>query len=311
MNPCRPTTPPPIRAPIRAPRHRTVRRPRRGGAILVLALFGVGLLLSVALTAATTVRLRWVRADDLLRRHQARDNARSALAEALHRLAATPPAEVHHLGEPWADPNATGGVQLTDESARLHLLRCSVGELRALLILAADLPPQRAAALAEAILAWRTGRPQPPVALEALREVPGMDAVILAHIASHLTLHGSGRINLNTVDEVVFTTLLRAQNLPYDVERSLWQGLRTARHAGRVLEHLEPRAVTDHLLGPRVIPSPALVRALAALVPRVGLRSEYVAATAVGRPSTGERPTVTLEAVLRHDDLQIVRWTES
>ncbi len=282
---------------------------RRGGAILVLALFGVGLLLSLVLTAATTVRLRWIRVEDLLRRQEARDAARSAFAEALHVLA-DHPSDVQHLGEPWADPQATPGVRFTDESARLHLPSASTAELQALLALAGGLAPQRAMPLAEAIHGWRAARAEPPRAVEALREVPGMDAATYARIAPHLTVFGSGRVNLNTVEPLVFDVLLLGHNLPGEVRHALRQGLRSARGAGVVLTRLDPESLAGFLLGPRTIPTPALVRALSALAPRVGLQSEYLAATATGRPPAGDLPAHAVEAVVRRSDLRVVRWTD-
>ncbi len=305
MNRSQPNSVPGVR-PRRRP---SPTAPSRGGAILVLALLGVGLLLSLVLTAATTIRLRWVGVEDLLRRQEARDAARSAFAEALHVLA-DHPSEVHHLGEPWADPQATPGVRFTDESARLHLPGATSAELQALLVQAAGLAPQRAMPLAETILAWRAARPEPPPVVEALREVPGMDAATYARIAPHLTVFGSGRVNLNTVDPMVFDVLLQAHGLPQDVRRVLRQGLRSARSAGAVLTRADPEALAGFLLGPGTIPSPALVRALAALAPRVGIESEYVAATAVGPPPAGNRPAHGVEAVVRRADLRVVRWTE-
>ncbi len=257
---------------------------RRGG-ILILVLICVTLLLALVLSSATLVRLRWALAAETFRRAGARDAALSAIAEALHGLAA----QTHPVDGPdaaWRDPARTGGIALSDEESRLDLRTASVAALAALFSIAAELPPRRAEALAQALVAWRERESEPPCVLEDLLAAPGMTPVLLERIAPHATVHGSGRVNIHTAAEPVIRALLASVGASRDTQAVLLAGLRTARRQRRTCASAGEASLAALLLGPGRIPRPEQAQALAALALLMDVRSSSfrgVAETAAPR----------------------------
>lgn len=117
----------------------------------------------------------------------------------------------------------------TDAASRLHLNRASDDDLRRLLV-ALDVDEGMADRLAQRIVDWRDADDfrrergaerddyarmnartlpsnAPFVTVEELRSIDGMTAATLERIAHHVTVHGSGQVNVNTASGVVLATL--------------------------------------------------------------------------------------------------------
>lgn len=277
---------------------------RRRGGVLILVLFCVVLLLTLVLSAATVVRLRWTLAADAFQRARERDAALSVVAQALHGLAAdTRP--VDSLDAAWCDLERTGGIRLSDEESRLDVRTASAAALAALFTVAADLPPRQAETLARAVESWLDASSEPPAALEQLLAVPGLSPALLECIKPHATVHGLGRVNVNTVGEPVLQALLASVGASRETQALLLSGLRTARRHGTVCETIGAASLAALLLGPGRIPAPAPAQALAALAPLLDVRSTtFRGATA---PVTPRHP---IDFVYDRSSGVFRRWTE-
>lgn len=278
---------------------------RRAGT-LVLVLPVVALLTMLALSGAVTVRLRWAEADALMRRAEARDAARTRIAEALHALVADTNG-VDALDEPWA---ATGPLTLVDAESRIHLNNATPDVLAALLTQTAGLPAGQAEALAQSIVAWRGHQPAPPTALELFGAVPGMNTDILARLAPHATVHGPGRVNVNTAGETVLRALLAGTGAPRDVQDRMVTAFRTARRAGRVCPTADPQTLAELFVGPRAIPDPATAQAIAAVAPLLGTESSAFGGLAIGTPADADHPRHAISFVYDRSARTFVRWVE-
>lgn len=142
--------------------------------------------------------------------------------------------------DPWASvvaapaPSETVGeyryqVILRDAGAALHLNRATEEQLRRLLV-ALRVDASRADQVAQAMLDWRdgddlhrargaerpaylaAGRPVLPDnapfrSVSAIRDVMGVDEALYRLLLPYLTVHGSGRVNLNAAEPAVLITL--------------------------------------------------------------------------------------------------------
>lgn len=282
---------------------------RRKGGVLVIVLLAVALLLSIVLSASTSVRLRWALAMDTLQRAQARDAAISATARALQVLVSDTNA-VDTLDEPWANPEATSDVALTDEESRLHLPTADARLLAALLVRAAGLPRTRATLLAESTVAWRTARTEPPTVLEEYRGVPGMDPDALARIAPYSTLQGRGKVNINTLDETLLAILLEGFGTDTETIRGLCTGLRRARRNGTVAPDSSAATLSVLLVGENRIPGPAQAKALTALAQRVDVQSTLFRGSVTASPPDRPTPRHAITFVFDRRTQAFVHWNE-
>jgi general secretion pathway protein K len=148
--------------------------------------------------------------------------------------------DVGMLADPWAElasllprPTPLGGaaysVSLRDANAALHLNRAGEEEIRRLLA-ALRVDFGRADEIVQGILDWRDPddlvrargaerefylregvpvlpRNGPFEEITELRHVRGMTPEVFERLRPHLTLLGTGQINLNTADPVVLATL--------------------------------------------------------------------------------------------------------
>jgi len=278
--------------------------PRRGG-VLVIVLLSVALLTSLVLSAATAVRLRWKLADDSLRRAEARDAALSSIALAQYVLAADTNG-IDHLDEPWADALQTAEIQLTDEESRIPLRDASSTLLTALFTQLAGLPQRTAATLAESTIAWRANLPSPPAAFECYAAVPGMDDGILARLEPFITLHGLGKVNINTVDDSLLAVLLTAQGAAPETTAIFCAGLRRARRSGFTATETGPDALAAIFLGENRIPAPSEAAAIAAVAPLLDIRSTTFRGTA--RQNSDTAPGI--EFLYDRTSGTFLRWVE-
>ncbi len=213
-------------------RSRAVRRgarraaAERGFALLVV-LWWTALLALLGTQLATAGRLEAQRAGNLRSAAAARAAADGALQEAVFHLLDGSPAG-------WAADGAThaipvrGGlarVEVRSEAAKVGLNQASPGLLAALLTRLGT-GPRQAAALADAILDWRTATPQrralgakapeyraagqdyaPPNSdfetLDELRLVRGMTPEIMARLAPYVSVYQFGDPDLALADAVV------------------------------------------------------------------------------------------------------------
>jgi general secretion pathway protein K len=166
--------------------------------------------------------------------------ARGGLAQALDRIDRTLARPYAYFAAPAGGEHVLPPIQLTvdgiagtvwmlDSRARLNLNLADEPELTRL-VLGAGIPPDRAAHLVDAILDWRDPdevprargaeteryRTRRPPALprnarfesvEELREVWSVGSDDYRLLAPHLTVHGDGRVNVNTASLPVLLSL--------------------------------------------------------------------------------------------------------
>jgi hypothetical protein len=278
----------------------------RGAGALVLVLPVVALLTMLVLSAAVTVRLRWVEADDTLRRQDARDAARTGIAGVLHGLVADTNG-VDSLDETWATDER---LSLSDEEARIDLRIATTPVLAALFAQAAGVPGRQAEVLALSVVGWRERQPAPPPALELFAFAPGMDAALLAGIAPYATVHGNGLVNLNTADETVMRILLIGNGTVRDVQDRMLTALRAARRGGMVCPIIDAQTLATVFVGPRRIPDPATAQAITALAPLLGVESTAFRGVSVGTPPDVEAPRHAISFVYSRPTRSFLRWVE-
>lgn len=279
---------------------------RSGGGALLVVLPVVALLVMLVLSASVHMRLRWASADDTLRRQSARDAARSRLASALHALVADTNG-VDSLDEAWC---ADERVPLSDEESRIDLRTATPPILTALFELAAGSPPRQASALAQAVASWREAQPTPPPALELFSLAPGMDAALLARIASCATVHGHGRVNLNTADDTVLRVLLAGTGSPREVQDRMLTALHAARRSGSPCRTIDPQTLATVFVGSRRIPDPATARAIAAVAPLLDVESSAFGGLVIGTPPDADMPRHAISFVYDRPTRTFLRWVE-
>ena len=119
---------------------------------------------------------------------------------------------------------------LSDEQAKININRASADMLRRLFEIAAELPTLEATPIAAAIIDWRdtnddtepdgaeslyyqslyppyTCKNRPFQVLEELLLVRGITPAVFARVRDHVTLYGTGAININTADTIVLQCL--------------------------------------------------------------------------------------------------------
>ncbi len=252
---------------------------RRAGGMLIVALVTVAVVTMLALALGA-----WVRAQSSLLEasRYRRDVRRETLNAAILCVAARLTTDTNEWDaavelwsrEPWErreegwimrvsgagwseQPGATKGLE--DECGKAPLNHASPALLAALLQEAAQLPPDRSAALALRLVDWRDtdaavyggelaeeaayGTPDLPwlapnrpfACVEEVAAVPGMMPEATAQLLPLLSVDGAGTVNLNTAPEPVLRALLRsAQAGDEQAAASLHARLLAHRRAGLV-----------------------------------------------------------------------------
>ena len=220
-------------------------RDRRGFA-LIAAIWLMVTLSAVGLEVALLARTRRLSAANAAEGARARAAAEAGLEHArarlTRRLAGAPDAAAGAIGarDPW---RTLGGVlsdtvaldderyvvQLRDASARVNLNVASEAQLRRLFA-ALRIDAGTADQLAQVIADWRDTddlvrsrgaerdaylraalptlpRNAPLVSVEELRDLYGMTPAIFSAVSPHVTVRGSGQVNLNTADRAVMLSL--------------------------------------------------------------------------------------------------------
>jgi general secretion pathway protein K len=222
-----------------------VTRDRRGFALiaaiwLMVTLSAIGL--EVALLARTR-RLSSANASESARSRAAADaGLEHARARLTRRLADAPDPSVDAIAarDPWrafarampdtiALDDARYFVRLDDASARVNVNVASEAQLRRLFA-ALRIDAGASDRLAQAVADWRDAddfvrargaereayldaglpalpRNAPLVSLAELRDVFGMSPAIFSAVSSHVTVLGSGKVNVNTADRAVLLSL--------------------------------------------------------------------------------------------------------
>lgn len=208
-------------------RRRTRREAAERGFALLVVLWWTALLALLGTQLATAGRLEAQRAGNLRSAAMARAAADGVLQEAVFHLLDGSPAGWAADGSPHVVPVAGGlaRVEIRSEAAKIGLNQASPGLLAALLTrLGAN--PRQAAALADAILDWRTATPRrralgakapeyraagqdyaPPNSdfetLDELRLVRGMTPDMVARLAPFVSVYQFGDPDLALADAAV------------------------------------------------------------------------------------------------------------
>ena len=202
-------------------------RPAERGFALLIVLWWTVLLAVLGTQLATSGRLEARRAGNMRNAAIAEAAAEGVLHEAIFHLLDGSPAAWAADGSSHVVPVAGGVAQVTvrSEAAKIGLNQASAGLLTALVTrLGSD--PRQAAALAAAILDWRTATSQrlplgakapdylaagldygPPDSdfetLDELRLVRGMTPDLLARLAPYVSVYQSGDPDLSLADPIV------------------------------------------------------------------------------------------------------------
>ncbi|HEU6453728.1 MAG TPA: hypothetical protein VFT57_20090 [Gemmatimonadaceae bacterium] len=275
-------------------------RPRRGFALL--AALGLLVLLSVVgFEFSLRARARRLVAANVLEGDRARAAADAGIARTHARLVGL--LARSNIVDPWADyvilPTDTVtlrdtryAVALHDPAAKLHLNYASEAELRRLFG-ALRIDFGRADRLAQAICDWRDaddlrrargaeredyvrdGAVVTPSntlfqRVEELRHLMGMTPALYRLVSDHLTVHGTGQVNLNTADRPVLLSL------PGMTEQTVAVVLRR-RASGRPVRSLEDLA-SDLPPGPRE----TFQAEIASLLPRATFETRELVAASDG-----------------------------
>lgn len=230
-------------------------------------------------------------------------------------------------GQPEVRPGVIG------EEARVNLNRAESNLVAALLVTAGELSPGMAAEVAAAVLDGRdgddgmlTGRSESDYYADSgqsnagrqdgygsvyeLCLVQGVTDELFAKLEPHVTVHGSGRINLNAAGEVVLSALVRAAGSGGGsaAGESLVQKIISFRQAGHGFGEPTEGAMLDALQefseleeGERSLFSRALANAT--------IRSSCFRGTATGRLAQGGASS-RIEFVWDRDRGKRVHWHE-
>ncbi len=279
---------------------------RNHGGILILILPIVTLIISLVLTTAVTVRLRNQSASDQIRRANARDAARSAIALSLHHLLSDTNG-VDSLDEPWVSGQP---LPLYDAESRINLNQASQPVWSSLLQQAASLPPDPAAELARIVVTWRDQQETPPAALEFYAAIPQLKRELLERIAPHATVHGSGLVNVNTASLPVLAILMSGNGIKRETRDRMLQTIRTARRNNLVCPSIDSDSLATLFVGPRTIPDPATAQALLNLAPQLTVSSSAFGGVATGQPDGLDFPQHHISFVFNRTTGTFVRWVE-
>ena len=218
----------------------------RRGFALIAAIWLMVALSALGLEVALVARTRRLSAANAAEGERARAAADAGLEHArarlTRRLAAVPDPSVdsiaardawRYLARVLPDTIALGDaryfVRLDDANARLNVNVASVDQMRRLFS-ALRIDAGKADRLAQAIADWRDAddlvraagaerdtylkaalpalpRNAPLVRVEELRDLYGMTPAIFSAVSSHVTVRGSGQVNLNTADRAVLLSL--------------------------------------------------------------------------------------------------------
>lgn len=210
---------------------------RRSGFALITALWMLVVLTALSVEIATLARTRRLSAANAVETEAARAAADAGIEHARARLTRrqSPFSDLASGGSAAQDPwwrvelimpdtipigDERYAVRLRDASARVNVNRASEDDLRRLFT-ALRIDAGKADQLAQTIADWRDGddlrhlrgaeskeylaaglrtlpRNAPLVQVEELRDLYGMTPQLYAAIAPHLTVYGSGQLNLNT-----------------------------------------------------------------------------------------------------------------
>lgn len=244
----------------------------RNGGILMIVLICGTLLVSLVLSAAVHTRLRWAVADEVLRKSEARDLALSQIARVTAFLSATG-GETVCAAEDWQEICASTETELYDEESRINLKSATPEILKALLQVAAGLAPEQAGRGSGVIIARREELGDSFVTPFQLSGLQGLPPSVPDLIAPHVTLHGSGRLNINTVDETVLRVLLVSAGAAVEERNSFIAGLRTARRQKVRCTGTDEISLANFFLGANSVPQPGHAKVISEIAPMLDVRS--------------------------------------
>jgi len=279
---------------------------RNNGGILILILPIVTLIISLVLTTAVTVRLRWQAVDDQSRRSAARDSARSAIAHSLQQLLSDTNG-IDSLDEPWALGQP---LPLSDAESRINLNRTTQAVWSALLQQAASLPTDQAAELARIAVTWRDEQESPPPALELYAAIPQLTPELLERIAPYATVHGDGQVNVNTASLPVLSILMSGNAIRRETRERMLQAIRSARRSESVCLSINSDSLAALFVGPRSIPDPDTAQALLKLAPQLTVSSTAFGGIATGQPADADFPQHHISFVFDRTSGTFIRWVE-
>jgi general secretion pathway protein K len=158
------------------------------GAALVLILWLVAMLAALVANFAIVARVEMLQAGIGDRGGLARQHARAGMEYAVAVLLANPDAGLDGRLLRWSYQGSELELRIRDESGKVDL-NLAPPELLVALLEASGLAPGQAAGLAQAIVVQRARPLGAFVAVEELKNFPGLDADAYARLAEDLTVH--------------------------------------------------------------------------------------------------------------------------
>lgn len=250
----------------------------QNGATLVYVAIVCAILVMLATMIAGLVRSQGRQTSDLLARAGLRDAAESGLFEAVELLLADTN-RVDTLLEPWGRMTADSRkrydagedgvfVFIEDESSRLHFQKNGETAFAKVLMVATGQDGAIADSWARILYDWQAGFSVESddmtfgggtnrvfSAEEELLESPlGGNEAFAAGLRS-ITVHGDGKINVNTVGHDVFVGLAVAQGISPEVAEALFRRLERARSQGVFFESTQASEALKVLPGSGSLPS--------------------------------------------------------
>ena len=222
---------------------------KRSGSIFVIVLVSVALVIGLVLSSGAIIRSRMILSNNMTRRIELRNDAFSALAQAIFHINSDTNG-VDHLGEDWNIPKGYGlsTVYISDELSRIKFQNTEQDVLRALLndVSAAQGIASGAEVQSQLLFNWwnnlvSSNKDSILPACEELYNVPAADAVMLSAAMPYLTVCGEGKININTVSEPVFKAMVNVDGSGYTREHvaGLYMRLAKMRKRGDYFEKLD------------------------------------------------------------------------
>ena len=236
----------------------------RSGSLLIVAIVAAAVATMLALSLAAMLRASAKTSDEGRYRRETRQACRNAVLifAAEHLVSDTNgwDAATEDWGEPWerraeewvlrvsgdgwqTPAAATEGVR--DESSRIPLGPNAQPILAALLHVAAGIPDETSADLAQQISSRG-----PYACLSHLARDAGLTDKEFKAIAPHVTLFPTERVNLNTASEMVLESVFHAsETLDIGARRALLGHIRAFRKAGNAFTSASPASVAKSLGG--------------------------------------------------------------
>lgn len=251
----------------------------QSGATLVYVAIVCAILVILATMIASLVRSQGRQTSDLLARASLRDAAESGLFQAVELLLADTN-RVDTLLEPWGRMTADSRerydagengvfVFIEDESARLHFQKNGETAFAKVLMITTGQDADIADSWARILYDWQAGFSGESdngisggstnrvfSAEEELLESPlGGNEAFAAGLRC-ITVHGDGKINVNTVGHDVFVGLAIAQGISPEVAEALFRRLERARNQGVFFESIQASEALKVLPASGSLPSP-------------------------------------------------------